>query len=445
MKHIVIIGNGVGGITAARHIRKQSDFRITVISAETDYFWSRTALMYIYMGHMTYEHTKPYEDFFWKKNRIDLLRAYVKSVDPKAKNLTLENGDTVAFDILILATGSRSNKFGWPGQDLAGVQGMYSYQDLQLMEENTKNIKRAVIVGGGLIGIEMAEMLQSRNIPVTFLVRENSFWDNVLPKPETTIISSHIREHGIDLRLETELKEILSDEKGRVKAVVTDKDEAILCEFVGLTAGVSPNIDFVKDSLIATNKGIKVNEYLETNYPDVYAIGDCAEHQNPMPGRRPIEQVWYTARMMGETVAATITGKRTAYKPGVWFNSAKFLDIEYQTYGYVMPEDQDHEESFVWTHEEGRKCLHFVFEKKSKALIGVNTLDMRIRHELLDQWIREEKTIREVIDQWETAHFDPEFFTRHEKEIKSHFNEKFPDMAVPLKKSNHWFQKIAGL
>ena len=171
MKNIVIIGNGIAGITAARHIRKGSQSRITVISSETEHFFSRTALMYIYMGHMRYEHTKPYEDWFWKKNHIELVKDHVVRVSTPDKSLMLASGNTVHYDILIIATGSRSNKFGWPGQDLKGVQGLYSFQDLEAMESGTKNIHRAVVVGGGLIGIEMVEMLLSRKIEVTFLIR----------------------------------------------------------------------------------------------------------------------------------------------------------------------------------------------------------------------------------------------------------------------------------
>ena len=239
--HVVIIGNGISGITAARHIRKQSNFDITVISAESDYFFSRTALMYIYMGHMKFEHTKPYEDHFWKKNRITLKKAYVKQVIAGAKSLQLDSGETVSYDKLIIATGSTPNKFGWPGQDLDGVQGLYSLQDLMALERNAPNNQtchRAVIVGGGLIGIELAEMLRSREIPVTFLVRESSFWNGVLPQGESAMINEHIREHHVDLRLSTNLKEILPDTQGRARAVMTDQGETISCQLVGLTAGV---------------------------------------------------------------------------------------------------------------------------------------------------------------------------------------------------------------
>ena len=142
MKNVVIIGNGISGITAARHIRKMSDLKITVISSETDQFFSRTALMYIYMGHMKYEHTKPYEDWFWSKNKIDLLRDYVTEIDAYHKSLLLRSGQKLSYDMLILAVGSKPNKFGWPGQDLQGVQGSIPIQDLQNMENATRDISQ---------------------------------------------------------------------------------------------------------------------------------------------------------------------------------------------------------------------------------------------------------------------------------------------------------------
>ncbi|MBK5277811.1 MAG: NAD(P)/FAD-dependent oxidoreductase [Bacteroidia bacterium] len=423
MKHLVIIGNGISGITAARHVRKRSNYRVTVISAETEHFFSRTALMYVYMGHMKYEHTKPYEDWFWKKNKIDLVRDQVSKVDIHTKSLSLQSGKSISYDKLILATGSKSNKFGWPGQDLQGVQGLYGYPDLELMEKNTKGINRAVIVGGGLIGIEMAEMLLSRKIEVTFLVRETEFWDNVLPAQEANMISRHIRTHHVDLKLETELKEIHGD-NGRVTSIVTNTGETIECQFVGLTVGVSPNIEFLKDSGIETKRGILVNEFLETNISDVYALGDCVERKYDLPGRRNIEQVWYTGRMMGEVVAQTICGDKTKYEPGPWFNSAKFFDIEYQTYGTVGNLLKENEIDFYWEHISGLKCVHVVWDRYTDEFIGLNTFGIRMRHECFDKWIREKKNIEYVINHLEEANFDPEFFDHHELEIQAKYREQ---------------------
>lgn len=435
MQHIVIIGNGISGITTARHIRKKSDHRITVISAETDHFFSRTALMYIYMGHMKYEHTKPYEDWFWAKNRIELKRAYVESVDTEAKRLQLSGGEQMDYDKLVIATGSKSNKFGWPGQDLKAVQGLYSYQDLESMERDTQGITRAVIVGGGLIGIEMAEMLLSRNIPVTFLVRESSFWNNVLPKEESEMINRHIREHHVDLRLGTELKEILSDENGRARAVVTGEGEEIACQFVGLTAGVSPNIGFLEGSGIETGRGVKVDPYLETSVKDVFAIGDCAEFKEPNGQRRPIEQVWYTGRMMGEALANTLCDKPTRYEPGHWFNSAKFFDIEYQTYGWVWAQPKENEASFYWEDDSGKICLRLVFDRASHKLLGVNNFGIRLRHHAFDKWFEQEKKVEYVLEHLADANFDPELYKKYEQEIVAQFNKDF-SASVSLKKKS---------
>ncbi len=428
MGNIVIIGNGIAGVTAARHIRKRSSDNITIISSETEYFFSRTALMYIYMGHMKFENTKPYEDWFWKKNKIDLVYDHVNAVDTQNSTLLCRSGKKITYGKLILATGSQPNKFGWPGQDLQGVQGLYSYQDLQLMEQNSKGIKKAVIVGGGLIGIEMAEMLLSRNIEVTFLVREKEFWSNVLPMQEAKLISNHVRSHHVDLRLETELLGIQDNGEGKVKSIITSKNETIDCQLVGLTVGVSPSIGFLKDSGIKTNRGILVNEFLQTNIDNVYAIGDCVERTYELSGRRNIEQVWYTGRMMGEVVAQTICGSPTKYEPGPWFNSAKFFDIEYQTYGNVGAQLKDNESEFYWEHSSNKKAMHFIWDTSSKVFVGINSFGIRLRHEKFDQWLREKQSISYVLEHLAEANFDPEFFRRHETEIIQAFEKQFPHL-----------------
>ena len=432
--HIVIIGNGIAGSSWARHVRKLSDHKITVISSETEYFWSRTALMYIYMGHMKHKHTQPYENWFWKKNKIDLLFTHVDKIDSSSKQLSCSDGSTLSYDKLVLATGSKPNKFGWPGQDLKGVGGMVSKQDLDTIEEYSKGLERAVIVGGGLIGIEMAEMFHSRHIPATLLVRESSFWNGVMPPEESEMINQEIfQTHGIDLRLKTELKEILPDENGKVRAVITNEGEEIPCGFVGLTAGVHANISLAESAGIETNRAFLVDEYLQTSIPDIYATGDCAELRNPLAGRRAIEAVWYTGKQMGPILAKTLCGEPTPYRQNFWFNSAKFFDIEYQTYGWVWSQLKEDEAEFYWEHKSGKKCMHFIFDKNSKIFLGVNTFGIRLRHECFDQWLTEKRDIFYILEHLRQANFDPEFFDRHEKEIADAFNKVHPERQIQLK------------
>ncbi len=434
--HVVIIGNGIAGITAARHIRKQSDCRITVISKETDFFFSRTALMYVYMGHLKFEHTQPYESWFWQKNRIDLVRGTVQNIDFEQKTIHLSTDSktvvyqptflerltkvarkqvsspspiqTLSYDKLILATGSVPRMGNWPGQTLEGVQGLYSYQDLQALELSSDRLKRAVIVGGGLIGVELAEMLHSRHIAVTMLIREQSYWNNVLPTEESALVTQHLQKRGINLRFGTELQEIHG--KTHVEAATTTANEHIECQLVGVTIGVTPNVGFLQNSALELHRGILVNEYLETNLPDVYAVGDCVEHRQPKEARKSIEQIWYTGRIMGETVAQTICGNRTAYQPGVFFNSAKFFDLEYQTYGDVPPQLPEEIQTFYWQHATKEIALRINYRTDNKAVTGFNALGMRLRHAVCDNWIREKRPFDYVLKHFKEANFDPEFF-----------------------------------
>ena len=443
--HIVILGNGISGVTCARFLRKLSDHDITLVSDESDEFFSRTALMYIYMGHMRLRDTMPYEPWFWKKNRIQRVRARIQQVDFQAKKLISTTGETLSYDKLVIALGSQSNKFGWPGQDLDGVHGLYHLQDLEAMERHSAALEggRAVIVGGGLIGIEMAEMFHSRKIPVTFLVRESAFWNNILPPEESDMVSRHIREHHIDLQLGTELKEIMADEAGKkCVATLTSSGQTIPCGFVGLTVGVSPNIGFLKNTELETNRGILVNEYLQTNFPDVFAIGDCVELRQPLPDRRAIEAVWYIGRMMGETAAYNLVAdlgtenqplmpnrpspaqSRKPYNPGIWFNSAKFFDIEYQVYGDIRAQLPENQASIYWEHDEGKKSVRINYEAASGKVVGFNLMGVRYRHEVCEKWIREEAHIETVLQQLGLANFDPEFSKQHETDLVEIYNQQ---------------------
>ncbi len=437
--HTVIIGNGISGVTTARHLRKRSNDPITIISGESDHFYSRTALMYIFMGHMRYKDTKPYEDSFWKKNKINLRKDWVTKIDFENQLVHFHQGNPMKYDKLVLATGSKPNKFGWTGQESLGVQGLYSLQDLESMEAAMKRgVKKAVIVGGGLIGVEMAEMLQSRGVEVCFLVRESRFWGNVLPREEAEMIGHHmVKDHHVDLRLEKNLDSIQADEEGWVKSVkIKETGEIIECDFLGLTPGVSPNIDFLKDSGLDLDRGIMVNEYLETNKENVYALGDCAQFLRP-PGknRRNIEQVWYTGRMMGECLGKTLSGNKTPYKPGVWFNSAKFFDIEYQTYGWVFPRQEEDQTTFFWKHPKKDIALRLVFKTQSNQLLGVNAFGIRLRHQLLDEILSSKGSAREFLRYFKDYVFDPEFFTNHGREIVKEYNQEFEDFVELKSKS----------
>jgi len=421
--HVAIVGNGVAGVSAALRIRaRRPEWRISLISGESRHHWSRPALMYVFMGHMRYQETKPFPDSFWAENRIDLVRGWVTRIDTERRRLEMHRGEPIAWDRLLIATGSKSNRFGWPGQELKGVQGMYGLFDLHELYENAREARRAVIVGGGLIGIEMAEMLHSRNIHVTFLVRESSYWNNILDHEESGMVNRLIREQGIGLELETELGSIEDDGTGRCGAVVTKDGRRLECQIVGLTAGVSPNVAVTAGSGIETGRGVLVDDRLRTRAEGVWAAGDCAEIVDEGGGRNLIQQVWYTGKLQGEAAGDDIAGEPRRYDPGIWYNSAKFLDLEYHTYGAVNRKVEG-ERNLYWEHPGHRHSARIVTAADG-AVIGLQSMGLRWRHPVAERWLREKRDVSWAIDHVGELSFEPELHEAYEADIRRSFREQ---------------------
>ena len=299
--HYVIIGNGVAGMNAANSLRSYDDeSEITIISYESKHHFSRTALMYVFCGQLSEQCVEPFERDHYEKMGFKRIYDKVTKLDPNANKLYLAQGGTVSYDKLLIASGSIPAEFGWKGYDLDGVGHFVTWQNLQWLKEKAKTAKKAVVVGGGLIGIETVEILLLAGIDVTFLVREDYYWPIALDESESTIIAEHIRHHKVDLRLKTEFSEILGKD-GKVIGVKTGEGEIIDCELVVIAVGVRPQTDWLKDSGVALDErgGIIADENLKTNYDNIYTAGDCASVMWFNKVRRP-EQLWYTGRDQGK-------------------------------------------------------------------------------------------------------------------------------------------------
>jgi len=318
----------------------------------------------------------------------------------------------------VLATGAQPNRFGWPGQDLPGVQGLYSLQDLAALEAASRGLRQAVVVGGGLIGVELAEMLHSRGVHVTLLAREASYWSNALPGRESALVGQVIAQAGVQVRYGTELRAIEAGANGQAAAVVTRAGDRLTCGLVGLTAGVSPNLSALSGGVVPTGRGVLVNAQLEARVEHVYACGDCAEivEGDAVSGR--VEQLWYTGRMQGEVVAANLAGEARTYVRGTPFNSAKFFDLEWHTYGdvsaaAVVAQGERH----LWWHDpSGRHALRVV--ERDGAVVGMNSLGWRHRQDVWTRWIEGRTPADSVLSELAQASFDPEFSRRFERAVR---------------------------
>ncbi len=418
---LLVIGNGIAGISAALEFRRlHPTGSVLVVSDESSYFYSRPALMYVYLRTLKLEHTYPYEKKFWRKQNIALKQAKVIALHPPQNSATLSDGSTIHYRYCLLATGAIGRELNVPGYLLAGVQTFTNLNDLAKLEAAThpkKLPRRAIIIGGGLIGIEVCEMLRSRHIPVTFLVREPWYFPLALSETEGRLVEEEIRAHGAELWLQSEAREFQGS--GKVERVITQDGRVIEADLVVVTIGVTPRIDLAQRAALACERGILVNEYQQTAIENIFAAGDCAEV--PFAGSRRLELLWYTGERQGKTAGANIARlvKGEAMQPytrDIWFNSAKFFTLDWHNYGDTNTPVGNKRE-FVFRFPGEKKVLRLVYGEGK--ILGFSSLGLRLRDKICRNWIAERRSVDYIIEHLKEALFDPEFFKTNLKALQT--------------------------
>jgi NADPH-dependent 2,4-dienoyl-CoA reductase/sulfur reductase-like enzyme len=410
-----IVGNGVAGITAALDVRKRDPRAgITVISGEADYFFSRTALMYSFMDLLTRRDLEPYERGVYDAQRIQRVRGWVKDVDAQSRTLKLDNGQSVAWDRLLLATGSRPRRPEWQGLERvrSGLVNFVSMQDLEACEAVARRGGKAVVVGGGLIGIELVECLRWAGMEVTFLIREPWYWPIALSEAESAMVIDHMRRHGVEVVTGEVVVAAETDATGAVTAVSTQQGSRRECCALGVSIGVEPAVEWLRS--VSTpprlGRGIVVDAGFRTSLPSVFAAGDCAELE--LPGRSPlVEQIWYSAKRQGALAARSMLGESIHYAPPVFFNSSKFFEIEYTTVGRFLSEsgaEQSPDAREFYFRYPG-KDVSIRMAEQNGAVQAFNLLGSRWDHNRCEQWIAERRSLDDVMDRLHQAQFDVEF------------------------------------
>lgn len=418
----VIVGNGVAGITAAFTIRaREQDAAITVISGESDYFFSRTALMYAFLDRLTRRDLEPHERKVYDQQRITRVRDRVVDLDAAAHSLTLESGRSLTYDRLLLATGSLPNRPAWTGLDQVrdGVVHFVTLEDLDNCERLTQLGHKAVVVGGGLIGIELVECLRHHGMDVTFLVRDPWYWPAALGEPEGQMITAHIRKHGVHISHEEVGEQIHVAASGRVTGIGTVGGRLYECSLLGIAIGVHPAIEWLAPVKTppAMQRGIVVDPGFRTSLPDVWAAGDCAEFH--FENRKPlVEQIWYSAKRHGELAAKSMLGDAVTYSPPVFYNSSKFFDIEYTTTGSFGPAgSQD-----FYSRIPG-KDVSIRIAEAGGMVTGFNMLGSRWDHNFFERWIAERRSLGYVMEHLHLAQFDVEFGRQNLAHIRQQYSQ----------------------
>jgi nitrite reductase (NADH) large subunit len=334
---LVMIGNGMAGVRTLEELLKLAPdlYDITVFGAEPHPNYNRILLSPVLAGEQTFEEIVLNDLNWYAENDIKLLlgRKVVK-IDRKKRLVIADDGSEAEYDRLLIATGSNPFILPIPGKDLAGVIGYRDIADTQMMMDTAKTHKHAVVIGGGLLGLEAANGLKLRGMDVTVVHLGDWLLERQLDRTAGELLQKSLEDRGLKFLLPKHTAELLDNGEGRVCAVKFKDGEVIPADLVVMAAGIRPNSDLAEQSGIACNRGILVNDTLQTFDPRVYAIGECASHRGIAYGLvAPLfEQAKVCANHLAQLGFARYQGSVTSTKLKVTgidlFSAGEFMGAE---------------------------------------------------------------------------------------------------------------------
>jgi NADPH-dependent 2,4-dienoyl-CoA reductase/sulfur reductase-like enzyme len=400
--------------------------------------------MWVFSGQMSHQDIEPLERDAYERLRFRRVRARATGIDVIERRVSLAGGgDPVAYDRLLIASGSRARSAPWPGSDACGVGHFVTMQDLDWYEREVHGgasrgggpprpdahasassedspyrfreaaaqrraqlARQPAVIGGGLIGIEAVEVAVAAGLRPRFFIREEWFWPIALESRESDWIAERLAQHGVEVHLEHEIEALEADADGNVAAVRTNQGR-YQTDCVVVAIGVTPNTEWLAGSGIELDErgGIVVDEGQRTSAADVFAAGDCASVRWFDGTRRP-EQLWYTARDQGRIAGRRLLGDAPRYERGTWYNSAKLMDIEYTTAGLVNW-NLDREKNWFFEETGGVRSTTRVVLQDDRV-VGFNMLGRRWDHSVLIRWIEERRSLDWVLGHLNDAAFDTE-------------------------------------
>jgi nitrite reductase (NADH) large subunit len=336
---VVIVGNGVAGVTAARAIKENNpEIQVSVFTDETSQYYPRPRLYDVLSGNANSSDIVVFSEQFYEKAGILVhLNKKVTRVDTKRKELTINDKTNVSYDKLLLANGAHCFVPPITGAEKNGVFTLRTMEDALAINEAAKKTKRAIVVGGGLLGLEFASSLNKLGQQVTVVELFSRLLPRQLDNDGAAILKKRVESRGVNIVLGAKTVEVLGHTK--VSGIMLDSGETIHGDIVLFSAGIRSNIELALEAGLKTNRGVVVDNQLRTSAEDVYAMGDVAEFEGNVYGIIP-------AAMEQARIAATNITKeeQQEYNGTVPSNTLKVMDIELTSIGIINPENSKLEE-----------------------------------------------------------------------------------------------------
>ncbi|MBI3159601.1 MAG: NAD(P)/FAD-dependent oxidoreductase [Chloroflexi bacterium] len=335
MTRHVIVGTGVAGVSAGLAIRSvDPGAEIVLIGHEPEKYYSRPGLAYLLSSEIPERMLFPMQARDFKARGLTVLDGIVERIDPTACSLHLRGGQEIAYDRLLVATGAAAVLPDLPGMDLKGVVKLDDFSDARRILRLARRGRRAVVVGGGITALEIVEGLARRGLRVHYLLRKERYWANVLDEAESRIVEGRLRHEGVTLHYHSDVEALLG-KRGRVTGLRLAGGEQLACSLVAFAVGIRPRLELARAAGLNLDRGILVNEYLETGVARIYAAGDAAQVYDPLSGRHILDSLWNPAREQGRVAGLNMAGQRTAYIKKAAFNVTRLAGLTTTIIGAV--------------------------------------------------------------------------------------------------------------
>lgn len=364
----VIVGNGVSAIGAIEGIRQHdATGKIVVVSDEAVPTYGRPLISYYLSDKIKFE-TLPFRpEEFYEQNGVEMkLGSRVLSVDAEKKVLTLDCGDTLNYDKLLIATGGTPVRPNLPGIEGPGVHNFTTVAHAETLKELVDRVKKVVVIGAGLIALKAAEGFAEKGVDVTVLVRSRimrTYFDEIAGE----LIVNHLEKNGIHFLQETNTKEIIRYEDSSIKGVETDAG-LVEADVVIVAAGVRPNMGLASQAGLTTQQGIRVDDYLATSDPNVFAAGDVAEAKDMLTGEFTVRPIWPNAYTQGRYAGLNMAGANTPYTGGLSMNSITYYGLPTISVGETNVEGKEGYETAVYLDRDNSIYRKLIF--KDDVLAG---------------------------------------------------------------------------
>jgi len=347
MLRYILIGAGVAGIAAAEAIRSiDPTGSIQLLCEEAEGYYSRPGLAYYLTGEITESHLHPFLEADFQSLRVQRITAHVVRLHPAERQVELNGGARLPYDRLLIATGAAAAPFDEPGMDVQGVVKLDTLSDANEILRLTRRGRAAVVVGGGITALEIVEGLVARGVKTHYLLRGSRYWSNVLDPIESGLVEERLKEDGVKIHHHTSI-EAVQAKKGKLVGVLTKDGKQIVCNILAVAIGVLPRKELAESAGIQTERGILVDEILQTNLPNIYAAGDVAQVFDPISGKNVLDSLWGTAVQQGKAVGfnmAVPAGQKQPYHRSPSLNVTRLAGLNTTIMGAV---GKGHDEDLV--------------------------------------------------------------------------------------------------